>query len=408
MQAARLQRTNAGERARYEEARILFTKAGDHNGMAQALLKIARIHYLDSNLVATQKVAEEALATYRANGNEEGISKAVGMVGIALAEQGDLHPAREDFAAALVACRKIGSRLCEAISLSNLAELLVQEGDLKTARGMSQEALGIFRELPHPSGVVMALSDLATISYEEGDLAAAEKLIEQTRKAAREMNAEANVSHMLSLVGKIGLMQGNFTEARRNLEQARAIEKQGGDRWNEASMALDIAQLAIEEGKFLEAEQLTRQTAEEFRKMNAAHLRTYALALLAQSLAAQNKLREAQGVLAEVLRFAKDVKGLYVRLPVTIAAAQTRASASQFSDPAEVEQATLMLKGALAEASSHGYLHQQYGARLALGEIEMKSGKVVNGRRRLSALEREARRKGFVLIARKSAHAGES
>jgi len=47
----------------------------------------------------------------------------------------------------------------------------------------------------------------------------------------------------------------------------------------------------------------------------------------------------------------------------------------------------------------------QLDARLALGEIEMKSGQTASGRVHLQALEREAHAKGFELIARKSAAA---
>lgn len=43
--------------------------------------------------------------------------------------------------------------------------------------------------------------------------------------------------------------------------------------------------------------------------------------------------------------------------------------------------------------------------QLALGEIEMKSGKAAAGRARLEALEKDATAKGFLLIARKAAAA---
>jgi hypothetical protein len=40
-------------------------------------------------------------------------------------------------------------------------------------------------------------------------------------------------------------------------------------------------------------------------------------------------------------------------------------------------------------------------ARLALGEIELKSGQAAAGRAQLAALEKQAREKNFLLIARK-------
>ena len=57
------------------------------------------------------------------------------------------------------------------------------------------------------------------------------------------------------------------------------------------------------------------------------------------------------------------------------------------------------------ESRKYGFLGYQLEARLALGEIEMKSRRNAAGRACLQALERDARAKGFLLIARKAAAA---
>jgi hypothetical protein len=44
----------------------------------------------------------------------------------------------------------------------------------------------------------------------------------------------------------------------------------------------------------------------------------------------------------------------------------------------------------------------EFEIRLALGEIEMKSGKRSSGTDRLKSLERDATAKGFLLVARKA------
>ena len=44
----------------------------------------------------------------------------------------------------------------------------------------------------------------------------------------------------------------------------------------------------------------------------------------------------------------------------------------------------------------------QFEIRLALGEIEMKSGKTASGMARLKSLERDATAKNFLLIAHKA------
>jgi hypothetical protein len=63
------------------------------------------------------------------------------------------------------------------------------------------------------------------------------------------------------------------------------------------------------------------------------------------------------------------------------------------------------LESVLAGASKHKYLGYQLEARLALGEIETGSGKIAAGNARLTALQKDAAAKGFLLIARKAARA---
>jgi hypothetical protein len=57
----------------------------------------------------------------------------------------------------------------------------------------------------------------------------------------------------------------------------------------------------------------------------------------------------------------------------------------------------------LAEARKRGYSGIELEARLALGEIEVKSGVRTRGRAQLQTVERDASQKGFVLSARKAA-----
>ena len=63
------------------------------------------------------------------------------------------------------------------------------------------------------------------------------------------------------------------------------------------------------------------------------------------------------------------------------------------------------LDATLAEATKLGFVPYQYQARLALGEMEMKFGQTTAGHAHLAALEKDARAKGFLLIARKAAAA---
>jgi hypothetical protein len=59
----------------------------------------------------------------------------------------------------------------------------------------------------------------------------------------------------------------------------------------------------------------------------------------------------------------------------------------------------------LKESRKHGCVTCELDARLATGQIEMNSGRNAASRARLEALEKDAKAKGFLLIARKAAQA---
>ena len=99
--------------------------------------------------------------------------------------------------------------------------------------------------------------------------------------------------------------------------------------------------------------------------------------------------------------------GLDMGLPIYF----TQASSSTIEDArieaalGKSEEATNKLQFALSETANRELVELQFEARLALGEIETKSGQTTIGRAHLQAVERDAKAKGFLLIARKAAAA---
>ena len=82
-------------------------------------------------------------------------------------------------------------------------------------------------------------------------------------------------------------------------------------------------------------------------------------------------------------------------LPLTIAVAQVQAALGNTA------QATKTLRATLDMVNRYGFVEYALEARLALGQIEMKSGHVT-GRARLQALQREAQARGFGEIAKEA------
>jgi hypothetical protein len=89
---------------------------------------------------------------------------------------------------------------------------------------------------------------------------------------------------------------------------------------------------------------------------------------------------------------------LSVKLSFDVAMARVDAASQKTA------AAKTILKEALARATKSGYVGCQLESRLALEEIELKSGKSGASHARLEQLQKEAKEKGFDLIARKAAN----
>ena len=91
----------------------------------------------------------------------------------------------------------------------------------------------------------------------------------------------------------------------------------------------------------------------------------------------------------------------HVRLSVAVSAARIRAAADQ----AGTQQIIASLENIIAETQKLGYFGIELEARLALGEVEMKSGAITRGRAHLQALRRDASQRGFKVLAGQAAAA---
>jgi tetratricopeptide (TPR) repeat protein len=197
--------------------------------------------------------------------------------------------------------------------------------------------------------------------------------------------------------------QGDLIEARKKGEEALAIRTEMGEQWTTAASHASLAALSLDEGRPEAAEALARQAADEFGKLKADENVAVTYSVLARSLLEQGKIGEAQKVIQSAQELSARSGVIPVHFEVDIAAARGRAAAANHSGQGETAAAKRNLGGVLAKATRHGYVGYEFQSRLALGEIEVKSGKTAAGRARLLALERDAKAKGFLLVARRAA-----
>jgi hypothetical protein len=118
--------------------------------------------------------------------------------------------------------------------------------------------------------------------------------------------------------------------------------------------------------------------------------------VLANALWTQSKYTEAANVVSEVRAIKESLGGALPDFELLILSARINAMLNKLSE-AETD-----LKSVISNTTRIGSIPPQLRARLALGEIEITSGRAASGRARLTALAKDATVKGFLSIARKA------
>jgi ATP/maltotriose-dependent transcriptional regulator MalT len=160
---------------------------------------------------------------------------------------------------------------------------------------------------------------------------------------------------------------------------------------------LQLATIALEEGHPEETEKLVRTVIPEFEKQSSWDLDAIAYATLARAALEQHDLVTAEDAAGKSIDLAHKAGNRPPIFEASLASARVAAATGKSA------QALTQLETVLAEAKKFGYFPYELEARLAIGQIELKSGKAAAGRNHLTAVEKDARTRGFNLVANKAA-----
>src|SRR5262249_16307257 len=154
-----------------------------------------------------------------------------------------------------------------------------------------------------------------------------------------------------------------------------------------------------EDGRASEAESLARQAADGLAGPGSLDEEPFALGVLARSLLAQNKLSEAQQAMDKARNLASRGQDVQIQMDVAINAGCVRVA------DGKTAESIASLRSVIDRAMKLGSVSYALQARLALGEVEVKAGKRIAGRATLVEIQRDAKTRGFTLIARQAAKA---
>jgi tetratricopeptide (TPR) repeat protein len=379
-----------------EEAKPIFDAAKDPVGSAQALTGLGNVAYSKGDLNTARTMYEESLALYLKVGNRRSVATSFSNLANVLSDQGDYVRAMNMYDQALANSREIHDRGGEVMALNNIAGAHYRQGNLPLARKTFEETAAIAHQIGDKSSEAAAELNLGSVSLEQGSLPVAKQKKEAALAIYREIGDQSSIATALFDLGEIQHIQGDLVGATARHDEALHIAEQLGEKGTIAMNRLALAILYTEQDRAGDAEQSARQAAEEYRAESRPDDQASALLVLAQLYRDQGKLGDAQQEIAQANAIAEKSSDKSLRIHVATASALTQAASGH------PEEAVASLRTTIASAQSLHLMANQFEARLALGQIEMKSGKPNSARAVLASLEKDAQAKGYVLMARKA------
>ncbi len=420
-----------------EEANRIYQAVGDRYGFASTLEVTGQVLVDRGDYPGALGKFNDELAIARGIGNRKAEASALNNMANVLSQQGDAEQARKMYEKALPIFREISDHNNYAMTLINIAGIMQNDGHLAQAKKTYDQALTLLREVNDQNGIALSLTGIGTVLDAQGDSAAAKKTLEEAAAldlaggqanpssdkfidlgdalqhlgdlpGARENYEKAltltraagdksMAAYALAGLGGLDLKAADLKQAHKDYEEALALRNELGEKDTIVSTRMAIAELAIEEGHPDMAEVRARETRDEFEKRHKSDDQISATVALVRALLAEGKNADAFKEVGKTAPIAAKSQNLSVQLAFATARARSE-SASQ-----QTGMAKTLLKEALVKATRSGYVGDQLESRLAFEEIELKSGKSAASRARLEQLQKDAKEKGFDLIARKAA-----
>ena len=420
-----------------EEAGRIYQAVGDRYGLASTLEVTGQVFFDHGDYPSAQSKFNDELAIVREVGNRKAEASALNNMALVLTQQGEAAEARKMYEDALLISREVGDKNNSAMTLTNIADIMKDEGDLTGAKKTYDQALALYTEINDQNGIAMSLAgvgmaldkrgdsvtarkvleqavaldraggqanpssdkliDLGNALQHLGDLPGARKYYENVLTFARAAGDKSNAACALKGLGDLELKAADFTQAHKDYDEALSLRNELGEKDNIAATQVAIAELVIEEGHPGAAERPASEARDAFQKVHKTDDKIAATIVLVGALLAGGRNDDALKEVGEMTPLAARSQNLSVKLAFNMVRARVDA-ASENTAPAKT-----ILKEALTVATKSGYVGYQLESRLALEEIEMKSGKSAASRTRLEQLQKDAKEKGFDLIARKAA-----
>jgi DNA-binding winged helix-turn-helix (wHTH) protein/tetratricopeptide (TPR) repeat protein len=382
-----------------QQARAICEEFNDLNCVAAIHRRIA-VFKVDSEPAVAESESQKGLEIARHIGNKDEEEKDLSILAALLANQGRYGEADQLFGELLGKSRASNSKWGIQENLNNLGGDLIEEGKVPQARKTEEEALAIAQEIGLKSGSIYELLDLGHIQELEGDLSGAQARYQQALDLSRQIGFTAGSALSIGGLGNILRTRGDLAGAQIKHEESLRLLLQGGDGSAVASQRLALARLALDQNRADDAEHLARESIDTFTKLNSPDNEARAHALMAEALVERHKFEEGEREIAHSLSLISASRSTLAVLEVGLSAARVQASLPANQNSARLNRIADQLQTIAVQARTHQILNLELEAVLTKRIIGFRSNHVSSSKEHLLAFEKDARTRGYFLMAR--------
>ena len=380
-----------------EEAKQIFINVHDRNSVANLLNSSAAFLQDQGKIPLAKSNYQQALAIYRSMDDPGGVNIVLNNLAIVERRLGNYQSAQKMYEESISISRKISDKNTEILALGNLAALLQAEGELKPALAILDELLAICRKVASKDRIALQLHNIGEIRYFQGDLAGSQAALEEAVALDTESGDQRQLGYHYANLGDVFLAEGKLPEARQARERALKIRMELGEKGEIADSQVALAESQLEEGRAEDAEASLRKAVGELKALELPDDEGAAHIVLIRTLLAENRRPQAAEAVKTAAPVISTSHDRMVRLRFAIAEARVMAA-----DASQVATARISLSRTIAEAKKGGLFGCELDAQLALAQAEFVAGRESVARAQLASIEKNARAKGFVLLAHKA------
>jgi class 3 adenylate cyclase/tetratricopeptide (TPR) repeat protein len=251
---------------------------------------------------------EQALALYRARGENRSVAQCVNNLGIMRFVRGDLDSAAEAYREALALAAEMGDRYGMQVTQTNIGTVHMLLGDPSRASDAFRSGLRLARDIGDLDGIATNLTNLGATLHELGELEEALRLHQESVDAYRKTgNRHGEGSALNNLAAAQGTL-GRVGDARATAIAALAIRRELGDRRGIASTLITLATACLAAGDGVAAGAAAEEALAVERELGQGPTLVEALTLSARARSAVGDAAGADVALVEAAAVAKTEK----------------------------------------------------------------------------------------------------